>query len=59
MKLWQKISLIALVLVTLAVQLTQFYILDSHFSQCHSPRGQLRRFRTFGIGGFAFQPRGV
>ena len=31
MKLWQKISLIALVFVTLAVQLTQFYILDSHF----------------------------
>ena len=29
MKLWQKISLIALVFVTLAVQLTQFYILDS------------------------------
>lgn len=31
MKLWQKISLIALVFVALAVQLTQFYILDSHF----------------------------
>ena len=31
MKLWQKISLIALMFVTLAVQLTQFYILDSHF----------------------------
>ena len=31
MKLWQIISLIALMFVTLAVQLTQFYILDSHF----------------------------
>lgn len=54
MKLWQKISLIALVFVTLAVQLTQFYILDSHFRSAIA-----RRFRTFGIGGLAFQPRGV